>query len=145
MPITVAGGDTLRQKYKLLSKGAQGKRLERGLVAGALLVQNDAKRRAAILTGNLRRSIHIGGHEDLNPGGEGIINSSGIGVPGPQIGANTAAVYVGTDVIYAPPVEFGTSRMAARPFMRPAFDSQYKAAIAEVGAVVLESIRKTIA
>lgn len=30
------------------------------------------------------------------------------------------AVYIGTNVEYAPYVELGTSRMAARPFLRPA-------------------------
>lgn len=31
-------------------------------------------------------------------------------------------VIVGTDVDYAPPLEFGTSRMAARPHLRPAVE-----------------------
>ena len=73
MPITVTGSDRLKRKFGDMAKVAQGRTLERALVAGALLMQNEAKRLAPKLTGNLSRSIHIGGHEDLNPGGQARI------------------------------------------------------------------------
>ena len=41
----------------------------------------------------------------------------------------TKAVHIGTNVEYAPFIEAGTSRMAARPFLRPAvedFRDEYK-------------------
>jgi HK97 gp10 family phage protein len=139
MPVTVEGSDSLTRKFNQLSAIAQGRTLERALVSGALLIQNEAKRQAPKLTGNLARSIHIGGHEDMNPGGQGI-NTSGVGVPSPEIGETDAAVYVGTDVIYAPYVEFGTSRMSAQPYLRPAFDSQQSAAIREIGQALLQLI-----
>jgi HK97 gp10 family phage protein len=144
MPITVQGSDRLKRKFGSLAKVAQGKTLERALVAGALPIQNQAKRLAPKLTGNLTRSIHIGGHEDLNPGGQGIINTSGAGVPQPEIGTTDAAIYIGTDVIYAAPQEFGSANMAAQPYLRPAFDTQRGAAVQEIGAVLVELIKAVL-
>lgn len=37
-------------------------------------------------------------------------------------------IVVGPDVPYAVPVEFGTSRTSAQPFMRPAFDTKWRGA-----------------
>jgi len=64
----------------------------------ALAVEAEAKVRCPVRTGNLRNSIHTW-------------------VEGPR------QVAVGTFVHYAPYVEFGTRRMAARPYLRPAADA----------------------
>ena len=47
-----------------------------------------------------------------------------------QVSPQEQAVYVGTNVEYAPYVELGTVRMKARPFLRPAAENhkaEYKA------------------
>lgn len=61
-----------------------------------LLAENYAAKKCPVDTGNLRGSI--------------------------TYGVDTAdnAVYIGTDVEYAPYVELGTSRQKAQPFLRPA-------------------------
>ena len=61
-----------------------------------LLAENYAERKCPVDTGNLRGSIT---HE-VDTGGD--------------------AVYIGTNVEYAPYVELGTSRQKAQPFLRPA-------------------------
>lgn len=61
-----------------------------------LLAENYAAKRCPVDTGNLRGSIT---HE---------------------VDAGDNAVYIGTDVEYAPYVELGTSRQKAQPFLRPA-------------------------
>lgn len=68
----------------------------RALEEIGLAAEGHAKRACPVDTGNLRNSIThaVEGSED--------------------------AVYVGTDVEYAPYVEMGTRRTAARPFLRPA-------------------------
>jgi len=63
-----------------------------------LLVENDAKRFVAVLTGNLRGSIT---HEI-------------------KVTKNEVKGVVGTNVNYAIPQEYGTSKMAAHPYLRPA-------------------------
>lgn len=64
-------------------------------------VVNHAKKLCAVDTGRLRSSIT---YEIGESGGE-------------------LAARVGTNVEYAPYVEFGTRRMRAQPFLRPAIDS----------------------
>ena len=61
-----------------------------------LLAENYAAKKCPVDTGNLRGSI--------------------------TYGVDTAdnAVYIGTNVEYAPYVELGTSRQKAQPFLRPA-------------------------
>lgn len=61
-----------------------------------LLAENYAARKCPVDTGNLRGSIT---HE---------------------VDAGDNAVYIGTNVEYAPHVELGTSRQKAQPFLRPA-------------------------
>lgn len=61
-----------------------------------LLAENYAAKKCPVDTGNLRGSI---AHE---------------------VDAGDNAVYIGTNVEYAPHVELGTSRQKAQPFLRPA-------------------------
>lgn len=61
-----------------------------------LLAENYAARKCPVDTGNLRGSITY------------------------EVDAGDDAVYIGTDVEYAPHVELGTSRQKAQPFLRPA-------------------------
>lgn len=61
-----------------------------------LLAENYAAKKCPVDTGNLRGSIT---HE---------------------IDTSDNAVYIGTNVEYAPYVELGTSRQKAQPFLRPA-------------------------
>lgn len=70
--------------------------IDRALEEIGLAAEGYAKRACPVDTGNLRNSIThaVEGSED--------------------------AVYVGTNVEYAPYVEMGTRRTAAQPFLRPA-------------------------
>lgn len=61
-----------------------------------LLAENYAAKKCPVDTGNLRGSITY------------------------EVDTADNAVYIGTDVEYAPHVELGTSRQKAQPFLRPA-------------------------
>lgn len=71
---------------------------ERALLTTAIAIQNTARGLSPVKTGRLRSSIvHVAGRD-----------------------ARGYYVDVGTNVNYAPHVEFGTVRMTARPYLRPA-------------------------
>lgn len=77
------------------------------IVKGCLAVEADAKRNAPVRTGNLRASITTN-----------IIS--------PYEGE------VGTNVEYAPYLEYGTIHIAARPFLYPALKSNEEKIINEI-------------
>jgi HK97 gp10 family phage protein len=149
MPVQMqlSGSESLAQKLQALSEAARGQALERALVAGALLVQNAAKENAPFVTGTLRRSLHIGGHKDLNPDGLGGQ------LPDPEVEGGSVTVYVGTDVEYARRIEFGfegadalgrTYHQPAQPYLRPAIDENGAAVQREVGAALRDLLRAAL-
>lgn len=140
MQVEVRGSASLMRKLAALGDVAAGKALERALVSGALIVQNDAKIKAPYLTGNLRRSIHIGGHADLAPDRTAITQITGI-VPEPKHAPAGVTVYVGTDVEYGPILEYGSGRRTARPFLRPALDENEAAVRREIGEALHDLIQ----
>ncbi len=84
------------------------------LTTAAIMVEGDATLRCPVDTGNLRGSLNH------------------------QVRGDTAKI--GTNVEYAPFPEYGTNRMTAKPYLRPALDNnrekikrliaeQYKAAL----------------
>ena len=75
------------------------KLISQKLVTAALMVERSAKEFCPVLTGTLKRSIT---HQPVVP---------------------KRTVYVGTNVEYAPFVELGTGRMSARPYLRPALET----------------------
>ncbi len=89
-------------KFQAALRRAMGQlklRTEGDLVRLGLQVQNGARTRCPVDTGRLRSSIQ----------------SSGL-----MHDARGAHVIVGTNVVYAGFVEFGTRHMAAQPYLRPA-------------------------
>lgn len=88
---------------------------EKGLLRLGIDVQNRARQKAPVDTGRLRASIS---HE---------LGSDGRG----------PYVDVGSNVEYAPHVEYGTSRMSAKPYLRPAI-AEAVAAFAKGSAAPVE-------
>lgn len=151
--VSIKGGPELAAKLKKLSDNVAGKALENAVVSGALLIQNAAKKKAPVQTGNLRRSLHIGGYtekSDIGKGAEtGLIEiktktgksfkrkrykgTTGTDVGGNKSSRNSAEVLVGTNVEYAAMLEFGISKMTPRPYLRPALDEKANAVAKEIG------------
>jgi len=98
--IKIEGIKELQAKFKSIDSEIQ-KALSQAVSAGAAVVERDAKIRCAVDTGTLRRSIREMKHTE----NAGRIESQ-----------------VGTDIVYAPHVEFGTRYQAAQPYLRPALD-----------------------
>lgn len=120
--ITVQGDEALTRQLARAEAAVSDRAIRSGLSAGALIVTADAKRRAPIKTGTLRRSITQAQMQDR------------------------LAVRVGTDVPYAARLEYGfTERdklgrrynQPARPYLRPALRENAD----EVRNTALEVIR----
>lgn len=95
--IDVDAADFMRGLQRALDKLEL--QTERDLLRLAIRVQNNARELCPVDTGRLRSSImHVPGEDARGP-----------------------YVDVGTNVEYATHVEYGTSRMSAQPFLRPAF------------------------
>jgi len=93
----IEGLKELEKKMKQLSDVARKEAKQEALHAGSVLVQGGATLNAPVDTGNLRSSIDF------------------------EVGSEDADIF--SPVQYAPHVEFGTSKMAAQPFLRSSLDS----------------------
>lgn len=82
-----------------LNEFVKGSKVAAALVKRGLVVERRAKHLCPVDTGRLRASITTRGTRD---------------------GDGTPVAIVGTNVNYAAHVEFGTTRQAPKPFLRPA-------------------------
>ena len=105
--MTVRGSSELRRNLNRLAGSERRQAQVDGLDAGARIVETRAKVYCPVDTGFLRNSILV---DEVTP----------------------MLAVIAPHTEYAEHVEFGTSRMAAQPYMRPALD-QHEAEI--IGAV----------
>lgn len=118
--IKIIGMDDLRRRLARLDKPSREAAINKGLVAGAQVIETQAKFliNNSTPTGRVytRRGIsHQASAPGQPPAGDlGNLASSIFVFPGHMEAA------VGPTADYGPHLEFGTPRMRARPFMRPA-------------------------
>jgi len=117
--MTVRGGAELQRNLNRLV-GAERRRAQQdGLEAGARIVETYAKLLVPVDTGTLKGSIMV---DEVTP--------------------VQAIIAPHTD--YAEHVEFGTSRMEAQPYMRPALDeheNEIVQAVRDTVAAFVDSVR----
>lgn len=142
--IEMRGLDRALNRLDLILIALSGDIRRVALQAGGLLIMNDAKRRVAKRSGNLARSLHVGGMGGSG-GLEGNTTGSDIG------GRGDDEVAVGTNVVYAKRIEYGFDgvdalgrryNQPAQPYLRPAAESQRAAAIAEVNRTLREQLER---
>lgn len=129
----IAGLDQLARALRELPPAIERKRLAKPVSDGAALIRDEAKRLAP-------EAVEVGkGHPPPGTLKAAILLAH---IPGPKLTA-TYAVWVrhgkkfqhvgksgaNQDAFYWTFVEFGTSKMAAEPFMRPAFESRKNQAL----------------
>jgi HK97 gp10 family phage protein len=93
--VEVEGVRELREKFRRMLRSAEVD-VDRKLEVIASKIEADAARLCPVDTGRLRASITH------------------------RVERGRHVAYVGTNVEYAPYVEFGTRKMRAQPFLRPA-------------------------
>ena len=92
----MAGDVEVREDNTAAVQGALSAAMAKALEEMGLVGEGYAKRACPVDTGRLRNSVTH------------------------AVSASEKAVYIGTNVEYAPYVETGTSRAKAQPFLRPA-------------------------
>lgn len=133
-----------RAMRKLQDPALVEKMLENALVAGALQIANAAKIKAPYKTGNLRRSIHVGGHINATPQMEmDMADTTGTDIGGSgRYGKHQVRVRVGTNVEYAAPLEYRNA--GARAYMRPAADEAKAEAIRDMRDALADQLAKVV-
>jgi HK97 gp10 family phage protein len=107
--------------------------LRSAVSAGAAVVRNEARQRAPVDTGEMRRDIQIKRERD-SQGGDSVSARYSVFVrSGKQSRLSGKGRNVQKDSFYWRYVEFGTSKMAAKPFLRPAFEAKKEAAVQAIG------------
>ena len=163
----VLGLAAFRKQLEAVSGAVAGEALATAVVAGGLILQGAAKRNLRTnaapdnatarreghagtwKTGNLARSIHIGGHAQMSEVG----SSTGGDIGGAVTRRDLASVDVGTDVPYGPRIEFGYVgrdslgryySQASQPFLRPAVDVHGDEVLEEVRDVLADQIERAV-
>lgn len=118
--VNMAGMDELLAQLDRLGENTS-KTLKEAVMKGAEIVREDASRRAPRRTGKLSQSIIVESAE-VEPDYASV-----------KIGPNKGAFY-GTFV------ERGTSKMPAKPFLRPAWDANKR----EVKIIISDELRRRL-
>lgn len=121
--IQIRGGEELAAALESLGPAMEKKILRSAMREAAKPILDDAKRRAPVLTGQLRKSLKIRAIKRNRKGQVGVVIS-------------TAKGFFKGDEFYGAFHEFGTKRMPARPFIRPAFEANKALSITIVGEAV---------
>lgn len=121
--------------------------LRKALYGASKLIRDDAQSRAPIDTGNLKANVYI--YRDRNPQNSGATERYIIGVRtkrgqkqrlaargslNRKLGRVGRNFRLKGDAYYWHFVEFGTEKMNAQPFMRPAFEANKRQAVAVFSA-----------
>jgi HK97 gp10 family phage protein len=101
--------------------------------AGAAVIRKEARVRAPKKTGEMAKDIQIKRERDTQGGDLFIARYSVFVLSGKKSRLKGKKRNVQRDSFYWKFVELGTSKMAARPFMRPAYEAKKEEAVKTIG------------
>lgn len=107
--------------------------LRSAVAAGAAVVRNEARARAPKLTGEMAKDIQIKREREARDGETFAAQYSVFVLSGKKSRLKGKKRNVQRDSFYWKFVEFGTSKMAPRPFLRPAFEAKKEEAVKVIG------------
>ncbi|KQQ89925.1 hypothetical protein ASF77_23390 [Massilia sp. Leaf139] len=139
--MNVEGFKELAENLKKLGPRLAKNGLRAATSAGAALIRNEARNLAPVDTGEMKRDIQIKREREVR-GGELVTASYSVYTRGGKKSRLSGkARNVDKDSFYWKFVEFGTAKMPAQPFMRPAFDAKKVAAVEAIGEKLDERIQ----
>lgn len=110
--LVLTGDKQLDRLMKRLPLSIQRKHMRAALRKGAHIIAGEARANAPVLTGALQGSIKVRAGKARRRGDL-------------RINVLTGEGFFKGDQFYGAFLEYGTSRMAPQPFMRPAFDTKH--------------------
>ena len=112
---------------------AMDKAVEAALTQGGIILERDAVAMVPVDTGRLKGSITWKTREHS---GQSMTDADAVSRP------NRAWVlHVGTNVEYAPHIEYGTVRMKAQPYLRPALNHRKNDILRDFGKWVAKYLK----
>lgn len=130
--------EALTDALRALEVGAAESTLRQAAVAGARVIQEEVKLRAPVGDKTYERK-----GSEHKPGV--LRDSILVAYDEPDSLQGVRATYLVTwskDAFYGRFIEFGTSKMAARPFLRPAYEAKKEAAAKAVADVIAAKIQQ---
>lgn len=142
--IRIDGLDALKFALDQLPKRVANKHMRAAVASGARVIRDEAKAKAPVYTGEVSQ-----GHPP-----PGTLKRSIVSKFIKEQSSNARQVYYVTvrkgkqyqkqgkkgtlsqDAFYSHMVEFGTVKMAAKPFMRPAFDTKKDSAVSTIASTI---------
>jgi len=133
----VSGLSELTRTLEGMAANVQRNALRRAVSSGAAIIRNEAKERAPVRTGEMRRDIQMKRERTA----DAQIATYAVYVrSGKKSRLAGKARNVERDSFYWRFVEFGTSKQAAQPFMRPAFEAKKNEAVDTIKATLIARI-----
>lgn len=121
--VEIRGLRELSDAMKALPKKLERRVLNAALMTGAREIDREAKLRVSVRTGTVRRNIRARpGRPEAGHAATVIVGVRRLS--GKQIARLKSRGKAADDPFYWRWLEFGTQKMPARPFMRPAFESK---------------------
>jgi HK97 gp10 family phage protein len=123
----IAGLRELQQSLTQLPANIAKNVLRGAVNAGASVIRKDAQARAPVDTGMLKRALYQKQIRELS---SAVQQTFFVGVRQGRSAKKTKKGVI--NAWYAKFIEFGTSKMAARPFMRPAFEAKKQESVTAI-------------
>lgn len=133
METTIIGGGRVKAILAKFSEGL-GEHVPEGLEAAADKVASDAKALCPVDTGSLQKSIRT----------ESVSSAGGEWSVGVTAGGYVINPKSKREVDYAACVEYGTSRMMAQPFLKPALIQNQAAIRDAISLAVMDTIESAV-
>lgn len=131
--VNVTGLADLERRLSALGKDMGGKIARGAAAAGVNVIKAEARRRVPVKTGAAKQAIVTKRVRGTPLAAEYVVGFKK---------AKKADRNGPKDGWYARLLEFGTVKMPAQPFMRPAFDTQKQAAVDKVAQVLKKRLDK---
>ena len=138
----LTGFKELAKALKELGPRVGRKHLRGSTSKGAAVIRKKARELAPVDTGEMRKDIQI---KREKTSGDNVASYSVYTRSGKRSRLAGKARNVDKDSFYWKFLEFGTAKMAARPFMRPAFEAEKESAVDAIGAELDKRIQKEAA